>query len=108
MKRTVLAALAALSVSACAEGYYGPYGGGGTAYYDGFYGPYDSGYWGRDNFFYYRNGHGRPYYRDDGRHFRRGPAPGYRGVHGHPGFHGWPHGRPYGGRNPGALHPRPR
>jgi hypothetical protein len=101
MKRVLLAALAALGVSACAEDYYGPYGGGGVAYYDDFYGPYSDGYWGPDGYFWYGGGRGHPYFRDEGHHFHHQPRGGDHGVHAHPGFHGFPH----HGRAPGAPPP---
>jgi hypothetical protein len=93
MKRVLLAALAALGVAACAEDYYGPYGGGGIAYYDDFYGPYYGGYWGPDSVFYYQAGHGHPFLRDEGHHFRHDMAGGYHGVRAHSGFHAWSHRR---------------
>jgi hypothetical protein len=92
MRHGLLAVFAALALSACAEGYYGPYGGGGMAYYDDFYGSYYDGYWGSDGFFYFRHGHEHGFIRDEGRHFRRGPGQGFHGVHAHPGFHGFHHG----------------
>jgi hypothetical protein len=92
MKRIWLAAIAALGVSACAEDYYGPYGGGGMAYYDDYYGPYYGGYWGPDAVFYYRSDPRRPYVRDEGHHFHHDPAQGLHGVQAHPGFHGFAHG----------------
>jgi hypothetical protein len=99
MKPVLLAALAALGLTACAEGYYGPYGGGGMAYYDDFYGPYYDGYWGPDGFFYYRDHRdgGRRFHRDEGHHFQHAPMQGFHGVHAHGGFHGFhgggvPHG----------------
>ncbi|KQM19654.1 hypothetical protein [Novosphingobium sp. Leaf2] len=70
-----------LSLSACATDGYGGYGyssvGWGTpyaydGYYDGFYGPIYDGYWGRDNYFYYRNRDGdRRFRRADRNHFMR-------------------------------------
>jgi len=88
MMRILLAAGAVVALSGCAEGYDGySYYGGGPAYYDDFYGPYADGYWGHDNFYYYRGGRGRPYVRDDAHHFRRAQAPGFHGVQSHGGFH---------------------
>jgi hypothetical protein len=106
MKRILLAALAALGVSACAEDYYGPYGGGGMAYYDDFYGPYYGGYWGPDTVFYYRNGPHHPFVRDEGHHFHHDPARGLHGVHANPGFHGFAHGGGHPGHG-GAAGGRP-
>jgi hypothetical protein len=58
----------------------------GTVSYDGFYddyyGPFYDGYWGPDGFFYYSDGVGHPFRRDDARHFRRDLAPGYHPVRG--------------------------
>jgi hypothetical protein len=108
MKR-VLAALAALAASACAEDYYGPYGGGGMAYYDDFYGPYAGGYWGPDSYFYYRGANDRRFHRDQDGHFHHGPGPGWHGVPAQPGFHGWRGhpGGPHGGQG-GPPGPGPR
>lgn len=82
MKKLLLALCAtvpALSLGACATDYgygYGPsyYGGpySYAGYYDGFYGPIYDGYWGNDNYFYYRGGIGdRAYRRGDHAHFSR-------------------------------------
>lgn len=88
MKKLLLALCAtvpALSLGACAtdygDGRYGSayYGGpySYTGYYDGFYGPIYDGYWGRDNYFYYRGGVGdRAYRRGDRTHFSRSAASG--------------------------------
>lgn len=102
MKPVLLAVCSALALAACADDYYGydnygygyggyngyggyagyPYSGGyyggGLVYYDGYYGPYSGGYWGRDGYYYYRPRSGLPYARDEGRHFRRDYANGYR------------------------------
>jgi hypothetical protein len=96
--KTALFAIAAatLGLAACADDYYGrgygpsygPYGGADLVYYDSFYGPYYNGYWAPDGFFYYSSGRGRPYVRDEGRHFRRDVASGYHGEHMHPGWVG--------------------
>jgi len=51
-------------------------------YYDDYYGPFYDGYWGQDGFFYYSDGPGHPFRRDEGRHFRRDLAPGYHAVRG--------------------------
>lgn len=87
MKRVLLAAAAlmpALSLGACAGGYYGGGGGyyaGGPVAYDGFYddyyGPIYDGYWGTDGFFYYRGGVGEHRFRrGDPAHFHRGGSGG--------------------------------
>ncbi len=77
-RRTIAAALlaaATLPLAACAGG---PgmdvgYGGGPYAYdgyYDGYYGPVYDGYWGDDDYFYYRHGAGdHAYVRGDRGHF---------------------------------------
>lgn len=104
MMRILLALGAVVALSGCAEGYGGySYYGGGPAYYDDFYGPYAGGYWGHDNFYYYRNGHGGPYVRDDARHFRHDQAQGFHGVQGHGGFHR-PPASARGGGNRGPQH----
>jgi hypothetical protein len=90
MKKALLAVTAALALSACAEDMgYGPYFGGDTAYYDDYYGPFYNGYWGAGDVFYYSTGRGRPYFRDEGRHFRhdRG-GDRWHGVRTHPGWVG--------------------
>jgi hypothetical protein len=51
-------------------------------YYDGYYGTFYDGYWGPDGYFYYSDGVGHPFRRDDAHHFRRDLAPGYRPVRG--------------------------
>ena len=81
MKTVLIAACAALALSACATG-YGHDRYGFNAYYDDFYGPYGDGYWGRDGGFWYRRGPHDHYVRDSGNHFRRGPSNGFHGVHG--------------------------
>ena len=50
------------------------------AYYDGYYGPYVDGYWNGGVYVFFGNDH--RWHRDDGRHFGRGPGPGYFHVHG--------------------------
>ena len=50
-------------------------------YYDGYYGPMYDGYWGDDNFFYYSGGRGQPFVRDEGNHFRRDAATGFKSFH---------------------------
>jgi hypothetical protein len=86
MKRLIIGlavALGSLSLAACAEDGYGygrlswssyPYSG----WYDNYYGPIYDGYWGTDNYFYYRRqSQDNRYYRDRQQHFRRGDmAPG--------------------------------
>jgi hypothetical protein len=96
MKRVLIAlgiGAAALSLTACADGYYGgmdhgrhyaaydhhPIGYEG--YYDGTYGPFYDGYWG-DGGFYYSTGEGRPYVRDEANHFRREGGDGMTAFHG--------------------------
>jgi len=78
MRKILLAAAAfgaLTALTACGGGYgyrqaavVGVAGDG--VYYDDFYGPYAEGYWGPDQYFYYRGGDGR-FIRDDARHFRR-------------------------------------
>ncbi|RAK59030.1 hypothetical protein DJ021_04030 [Phenylobacterium hankyongense] len=85
-----------MALSACATDGYGPYGYGGyggyrgyggyNAYYGGGYRPFYDGDWGRRGTYYYAPGRHR-YFRDDGRHFRRGPDGGYH------------HGRRHGDRD---------
>ena len=89
MKRALLAAAAALALSACAGTMgYGPYFGGDTAYYDDSYGPFYNGYWGNDGFFYYSSGRGSPFIRDEAHHFRHDNGGGFHGVRTHPGWVG--------------------
>lgn len=104
MKRALLVLVAALSVSACAEELgYGPTFASGLVYYDSFYGPYYNGYWGRDGFFYYSPGRGRPFIRDEGHHFHRdNPGPGFHGERTRPGWVG--HHAP--GMGPGTAPPK--
>ena len=98
MRRILLAASLAgvlAGAGACADG-YGYRGGvalGYDGYYDDFYGPVYDGYWRNDGYYYYRPGRGRPYVRDDGRHFRRDAFPGGREFRGGPPRRGW-----FGGR----------
>ena len=73
MRKMLLAAALGgmLILPACADsGYYGASVGPSEVYYDGYYGAYTDGYWGPDQFFYYRGGDGR-FLRDESRHFRR-------------------------------------
>jgi hypothetical protein len=85
MKRSLVVLIAGLALAGCATDGYG-YGGGYSAYYDDAYGPFYDGYWGHDGAFWYMDGpRGRGHWhRDEGQHFRRGPAPGanFHGVHG--------------------------
>ena len=85
-------ALAAVSITGCADGRY-RYGMGvgwvSHPYhvcYDGYYGPFYDGYWGTDGFFYFRLDRvDRHYRRGDDGHFRRGesrPSPQYRPYEG--------------------------
>jgi hypothetical protein len=81
-----LCALASpLTIAGCADNYgygYGSVGLGPVAYngfYDDFYGPIYDGYWGNDNFFYYRsNARDRAYRRGDRAHFSREAIAGGR------------------------------
>jgi len=50
------------------------------SYYDDYYGPYYGGYWAGDGYFYFTDGPGRPYRRDDLHHFRRDGGVGFHGV----------------------------
>ena len=50
-------------------------------YYDDYYGPFYDGYWAADGFFYFADGPGRSYRRDDFHHFRREASVGFHGVH---------------------------
>jgi hypothetical protein len=102
MKRALLGVIAALGLSACADTVgYGPYLGGGTAFYDDYYGPFYNGYWGNDGFFYYSTDHGHHYARDEAHHFRHDqPGGGWHGVHTHPAWVGH-----HGGGAPGAGPP---
>lgn len=63
------------------DGYY-PYDG----WYDGYYGPIYDGYWGSDNYFYYRpNSRDRDYRRGDRTHFRNdrtNPGHGWNSMQG--------------------------
>lgn len=80
--RTFLIATAATAIllSGCAYPAYRTDVAYAPAYYDGFYGPYWNGYWGVDGFFYFSDGHGHRFRRDDGHHFRHDGAPGYHGI----------------------------
>lgn len=102
MKHALLALTASLALSACAGSMgYGPYFGGDRAYYDDYYGPFYNGYWGSDGAFYYSDGRGRPFVRDESNHFRHNmPGGGFHGVHTHPawvGHHGGGGGQHHGG-----------
>jgi hypothetical protein len=79
MKPVLLAALAGLARSACADDYYGPYGYGGDyyggyhhgygglGYYDNYYGPLYNGYSGRDGYYSYSPRRGHRWRDHDGR-----------------------------------------
>ena len=85
MKRLVpvvfVAALTSIGLSAC-ETSYVPYAyGHADGYYDNFYGPFAMGYWGADGVFQYRRFKDFAYLADQGQHFRRDFASGYRPFH---------------------------
>lgn len=97
MKKTIALVMLTLStvpLAACVDDGYGgvgvaSYGPGPYSYdgwYDGYYGPIYDGYWGSDNYFYYRHGNGdRGYMRGDRGHFRRDTPQGqhnYQPLHG--------------------------
>ena len=73
----LVTAMAAAPLAGCAEGY--GYGGGVAygagpytydGYYDGAYGPVYDGYWGDDDYFYYRSGpNDTHFHRGDHNHF---------------------------------------
>ncbi|AXB77402.1 hypothetical protein V474_17630 [Novosphingobium barchaimii LL02] len=88
-------AASSLSLGACATDGYGGYGGVQMGYgspyaydgwYDGHYGSIYDGYWGGDDYFYYRsNERDRRYRRADRNHFMRQAPQGqhnYRQQHG--------------------------
>ena len=87
-KMLIAAAIGGMFIlPACADygyrgAYYGAEVGAPDVYYDSFYGPYTDGYWGPDDFFYYRGGDGR-FVRDEGRHFQHRMFNGARGFHAH-------------------------
>lgn len=98
MRKTLLAAgalSALITLSACGGGYgyYGAEVGPPDVYYDGFYGDYPDGYWGPDDYFYYRHGGG--FVRDEGHHFQHSMFNGARGFHAH--AHAAPAARAEGG-----------
>jgi|SRR6267154_2212108 len=86
LKFAPLVCTAALMLSACAnDGTYssGYYGGGvayNSAFYDDFYGPYYDGYWGPGDVFIFTEAPGRPFRRDDARHFRHEAAQGFHRI----------------------------
>jgi hypothetical protein len=87
MKRLLIALAAVAMTGGCASDMgYGGVGGGYDTWYDNYYGPYYGGYWEGD-VFWYRPARGRPYVRDEARHFRHDRGPGFHGVrpHRHPG-----------------------
>jgi hypothetical protein len=51
-------------------------------YYDDFYGPFYDGYWAGDGYFYFTDGPGHPFRRDDFRHFRHDMGGGFHGIRG--------------------------
>lgn len=91
MKLAVLAAAASAGalLAGCASGsYYGPGPGpvavGYDGYYDGYYGPIYDGYW-RGGHFWWRDGAGHPFRRDNDRHFSHEGRAGFQHIHGEPG-----------------------
>src|SRR5271156_6344221 len=79
-----LSAFALIALASCGGGYVSASVGDPVYYdgfYDGYYGPLYDGYWGDDNFFYYSGGRGRPFARDEARHFRQDAAPGFNSFH---------------------------
>jgi hypothetical protein len=81
---TLAAATAALSLAACASGPHGPgpYAYGYVdGYYDDAYGPWYDGYWGPDDYFYYRGNANDTYHRDDAHHFSHQAAQGSHTFH---------------------------
>lgn len=76
--------LIALPLAGCATDGYGYGGGVGVAwvdspydvYYDDYYGPIYDGYWGGDNYFYYRSSATGSYHRGDSHHFRHDTGTG--------------------------------
>jgi hypothetical protein len=89
-KILAVSAIAALALTACASepaggGFYPHYRTAPIAYdafYDDFYGPFYDGYWGPGDVFYYSDAAGRPFHRDEARHFRHDSASGFHAVHG--------------------------
>ena len=64
----------------------GPYAYGYVdGYYDDYYGPLYDGYWGPDDYFYYRTGATGDYLRDNDHHFRHDSAQGFHSFHGRAG-----------------------
>jgi hypothetical protein len=94
MKRTLILlglSFGALSLTGCTDGTY--YSGGlymgdiaYDGYYDNYYGPIYDGYWGTDNYFYYRHSdQDRSFRRGDRNHFMRGrerPSEHFYQMHG--------------------------
>jgi hypothetical protein len=80
------AALMMLSGCANGDGYHRVGGafalGDPEIYYDGFYGPFYDGYWGPGGIFLFSEGLGRPFRRDEARHFRHEAAEGFHHVEG--------------------------
>ena len=52
-------------------------------YYDDYYGAFNDGYWGPDDYFYFSDGPGHPFRRDEAHHFRHDAADGFHTIHGH-------------------------
>ncbi len=86
-----LLALASMPLAACVGGYGMQVGYGAQPYaydgwYDGSYGPIYDGYWGTDNYFYYRHAEGEgAYVRGDRAHFAHQAPQGphnYQAIHG--------------------------
>ena len=100
---SLVAAVGALSLAACAEGGYGHrFGGGGyEAYYDDAYGPYVDGYWGGDDVFMYRRDRHGEFTRDEAHHFRHDNSSGFHGVHAGHGPPGGAHPSNGGDHRPG-------
>jgi len=116
MKRAIsiaLLAMAAAPLAACVDGVGlevgspGPYAYDG--YYDGYYGQVYDGYWGDDDYFYYRRNEGEGgYMRGDREHFARRSPDGPRNYQHIQGNTTWrqgmnaPHYPGRGGRNGGG------
>ena len=81
LKFAPLVCTAALMLSACAgDGYYSGGVAYNAAYYDDFYGPYYDGYWGPGGVFFFTEAPGRPFRRDEARHFRHEAAQGFHRI----------------------------
>jgi|HubBroStandDraft_1064217.scaffolds.fasta_scaffold33357_2 hypothetical protein len=81
-----VAAATALSLAGCEANFGGHHAGVSVAYVDGYYddayGPWYDGYWGSDDYFYYRAGPSDTFHRDDARHFSHQQAQGAHSFHG--------------------------